>query len=92
MVPLNNPSDEIKKALEDIYGKLFSQYQSREQRFERLFTALIIASLFFLFVFLIPYVAIQQENKYQIDRLVQGDEDDIARSLSINASLNSREA
>ena len=91
-MPTTNPSEEIKKALEDIYGKLFSQYQSREQRFERLFTALIITSLFFLFVFLIPYVAIQHENKYYINRLVQGDEDNIAQSLSINASLTSREA
>ena len=89
-MPTTNPSEEIKKALEDIYGKLFSQYQSREQRFERLFTALIITSLFFLFVFLIPYVAIQHENKYYINRLVQGDEDNIAQSLSINASLTSR--
>jgi hypothetical protein len=87
-----SPNEHEIKILGEIYNKLFSQYESKKQRFERIFIILIIASIFFLFIILAPYVAIQHENKQILDRIARDEQEIKARSISVNASLKSSEA
>lgn len=61
--------EDLSKVKEDHLERLLNAYETRSKEFQRLFSSLVIFALIFLFIILLPYIALQIKNHEISDAL-----------------------